>query len=94
MAWLTEALPIGLIPEEDHVTPVSYDVVDNACHRYPSNLLAVNTQWVAIEVALSSFLPLVVVASLRAGHTASPTPSRDHLDPGGGALFETRAERL
>ena len=94
MAGLTEALPIGLIPEEAHVTPVSHDVVDDACSRYMSIPLAVNAQRVVIKVALSSLLPFVVVSSLRAGHTASPTVSRNHLDPGGAALFETRTEGL
>jgi len=81
VAGLAEALPVGLIPEENHVSTVSNDVVDNPGRSCAAVPLAVDAQRVVSQVLISRLLPPVVVATLGAGHAAPPAARCDHLDP-------------
>lgn len=67
MAWVTQALPVGAVPEQHHVTSVRDDVINvrRSCHT--PLLLAVLAQRVLGEEARSRLLPAVVVAALAAG---------------------------
>lgn len=87
VAGLAEALPVGLIPEENHVPTVSNDVVNNPGRSCAAVPLAEDAERVGIEVLLPRLLPLVVVASLGAGHAAPPTAGVHHLDPRASALL-------
>jgi len=36
VAWFTERIPVGFIPEQAFITPVRNDVVDNGCRCQPA----------------------------------------------------------
>ena len=64
MAGLAEGLPVGLIPEEILVASMRDDVVDDVGGSGATQLGAVHTERVVIEVGQSRLLPFVVVATL------------------------------
>jgi len=64
---MAKALPVGSIPEQNHVTTVRDDVVYISRHDHAAFLLAVNAQRMLGQVALARLLPPVGVAALVAG---------------------------
>ena len=61
MAWLTESLPVALVPEQIHITPMRDDVVDQDRWCCLALALALFTEWVRLPVSLAGLLPVVVV---------------------------------
>ena len=71
MAFLTQWLPVVLVPEQCLVSPVRYDMIYNRRRGQLSFLLALNAKWMFRQEPLSRCLPPAGVAAI--GGTGSVT---------------------
>ena len=62
VVFMAERLPVPLVPEQDGITAVRFDVVDVGGLDVPSILEALHAQRVRFQVTLPGFLPLGAVA--------------------------------
>ena len=61
MTRFTKRLPVALIPEQLLVTTMRYNMVNDGGLCYPSLLLTLHTQWVAVQIPNAGLLPTTVV---------------------------------
>ena len=66
MTGLAQALPVLLIPEQDGITTMRSDMIDNGCGHCPAFLHTLNTQGMCLQVSCPCLLPLPVVTTLTA----------------------------
>ena len=64
MTRLAKRLPVALIPEQLLVTTMRYNMVNDGGLCYPSLLLTLHTQWVAVQESNTCLLPTTVVPTL------------------------------
>ena len=64
---VTEALPVALIPEENAVSSVRFDVIDISRLDVPPLLQALHTQRMCLKVTLAGSVPCGTVASAACG---------------------------
>ena len=64
---VAESLPVVLIPEQDAVTAMRYDVVNVSCLNVSPRLHALNTQRMCFKVSFSSFVPCAAVTTAACG---------------------------
>ena len=60
---VAEALPVGLIPEENAVSSVRFDVIDISRLDVAALLQALHSQRMGLKVTLAGFVPRCAVAS-------------------------------
>jgi hypothetical protein len=70
MARMAQALPVGPLPEQIHVTTMRHDVVDVGRCCNTTSLLAVDAQGMLGKEAFAGLLPPVAVPTLAAGATS------------------------
>lgn len=63
VTWLTEALPVALIPEQLLVSAMRNNVIHHSCLGIASLLHALHTQWMFPKVRFAYSLPLAGIAS-------------------------------
>jgi len=64
---VTKTLPVALIPEENTVTSVRFDVIDIGRLDVATSLHALHTQWMRLKVTLACLVPCCAVASAACG---------------------------
>ena len=64
---VTETLPVALIPEENAVSSVRFDVIHIGCLDVASLLLALHTQRMCLKVSLAGSVPCRSIASAACG---------------------------
>lgn len=65
MALLAKRLPVGLIPEQNLVSPVRLDMIHNRCRRQFSCLLTLYAKRILYQELLPCLLPPAAVATLK-----------------------------
>ena len=64
---VAESLPVVLIPEQDAVAAMRYDMVNVSCLDVSPRLHALNTQRMCFKVSFSSFVPCAAVTTAACG---------------------------
>ncbi len=64
VALFAKRLPVGFIPEQNHIFPVRLDMVDNGCRCQFSTALALRAKRMLCQELFSRFLPPAAIAAL------------------------------